>query len=131
MGARVAARRRARAGRLRTPLFFVSGATGLVYQTIWARSLQLVFGTSQFAIATVLSAFMAGLAVGGLAMAVLLRTPTSMNAARSKAAVRFIVSKPPSGGDSDRPTANPTGVILALSTPSARHRFVLPVTQKR
>ncbi len=65
----VAALRRERAVRLLIPLFFVSGATGLVYQTIWARSLQLVFGTSQFAIATVLSAFMAGLAVGGLLMA--------------------------------------------------------------
>ncbi len=46
-------------------LFFVSGATGLVYQSIWARELHLVFGTSQFAIATVLAAFMGGLAIGG------------------------------------------------------------------
>ena len=50
------------------PLFFVSGATSLVYQTLWARELQLIVGTSQFAIATVLSAFMGGLAVGGLVM---------------------------------------------------------------
>ncbi|MCB9741233.1 MAG: fused MFS/spermidine synthase [Alphaproteobacteria bacterium] len=61
--------RREKAIRALVPLFFVSGATGLVYQTIWARELQLVFGTSQFAIATVLSAFMAGLAVGGFVMA--------------------------------------------------------------
>jgi spermidine synthase len=51
------------------PLFFVSGATALVYQTIWARELHLVFGTSTFAIATVLAAFMAGLALGGAWMA--------------------------------------------------------------
>ncbi len=50
-------------------LFFVSGATSLVYQTLWARELQLLFGTSQFAIATVLAAFMGGLAVGGFWMA--------------------------------------------------------------
>ena len=50
------------------PLFFISGATSLVYQTLWARELQLIVGTSQFAIATVLSAFMGGLAVGGLVM---------------------------------------------------------------
>lgn len=61
--------RREQAVRLLLPLFFLSGATGLVYQTLWARQLQLVFGTSQFAIATVLSAFMAGLAAGGFAMA--------------------------------------------------------------
>jgi spermidine synthase len=48
------------------PLFFVSGATGLVYQTLWARELNHVFGTSTFAIATVLTAFMGGLALGGL-----------------------------------------------------------------
>ncbi|MEZ4317966.1 MAG: fused MFS/spermidine synthase [Myxococcota bacterium] len=51
------------------PLFFVSGATALVYQTLWNRDLHLVFGTSTFAIATVLSAFMAGLALGGAVMA--------------------------------------------------------------
>lgn len=50
------------------PLFFVSGMTALIYQTIWARDLHLVFGTSTFAIATVLSAFMAGLGIGGLVM---------------------------------------------------------------
>lgn len=50
------------------PLFFVSGATSLVYQTLWARQLQLVFGTSSFAVSTVLAAFMGGLALGGLWM---------------------------------------------------------------
>ena len=34
-------------------LFFFSGATGLVYQTVWARQLHLVFGTSTLAVATV------------------------------------------------------------------------------
>jgi spermidine synthase len=47
------------------PLFFVSGGTALTYQTLWHRELQLVFGTSTFAISTVLAAFMGGLAVGG------------------------------------------------------------------
>ncbi len=46
-------------------LFFCSGATGLVYETVWGRELHLVFGTSQFAIATVLAAFMTGLSLGG------------------------------------------------------------------
>ncbi|MCP4807248.1 MAG: hypothetical protein GY884_18030 [Proteobacteria bacterium] len=60
--------RRDRAVQMLVPLFFISGLTALVYQTIWARQLQLVFGTSQFAIATVLAAFMAGLAAGGFLM---------------------------------------------------------------
>lgn len=46
-------------------LFFVSGSTGLVYETVWGRDLHLIFGTSQFAVATVLAAFMTGLALGG------------------------------------------------------------------
>ncbi len=68
--------RREAAVQLLLPLFFLSGATGLVYQTLWSRELHLVFGTSSFAIATVLSAFMAGLALGGWALAPLAdRTP--------------------------------------------------------
>ena len=51
------------------PLFFASGATALTYQTLWVRELQLVFGTSTFAISTVLAAFMGGLAAGGFIMA--------------------------------------------------------------
>ena len=48
-------------------LFFVSGATGLLYEVLWMRRLTLVFGATQLAIATVLAAFMAGLAIGALA----------------------------------------------------------------
>jgi spermidine synthase len=61
--------RRERAVLALLPLFFLSGATGLAYQTLWARDLHLIFGTSTFAIATVLAAFMAGLAAGGFIMA--------------------------------------------------------------
>ena len=49
------------------PLFLVSGATSLVYQTLWVRHLHLVVGTSQIAVCTVLAAFMTGLAAGGFA----------------------------------------------------------------
>jgi spermidine synthase len=44
--------------------FFVSGATGLVYEVLWIRMLGLVFGHTVFAITTVLTAFMAGLGLG-------------------------------------------------------------------
>ena len=45
-------------------IFFASGATGLVYQVIWVRHTGLVFGNTSFSIATVIGAFMAGLALG-------------------------------------------------------------------
>ncbi len=51
------------------PLFLASGATSLVYETLWERQLHLVFGTSQVAVYTVLAAFMCGLALGGFAAA--------------------------------------------------------------
>src|SRR5215467_16018285 len=44
--------------------FFISGAAGLIYQVAWSKSLGLVFGHTAYAIATVLVAFMAGLALG-------------------------------------------------------------------
>ena len=45
-------------------IFFLSGATGLVYEVIWVRLTGLVFGNTSHSIATVLGAFMAGLALG-------------------------------------------------------------------
>ncbi|HXD95503.1 MAG TPA: hypothetical protein VN646_03120, partial [Candidatus Acidoferrum sp.] len=44
--------------------FFLSGATGLVYEVLWIRMLGMVFGHTVFAITTVLTAFMAGLGLG-------------------------------------------------------------------
>jgi len=45
----------------------VSGATGLVYEVVWTRLLTLVMGNTQYSIATVLTAFMGGLALGSYA----------------------------------------------------------------
>src|SRR6058998_2916103 len=45
-------------------VFFLSGATGLVYEVIWVRLTGLIFGNTSQAISTVLGAFMAGLALG-------------------------------------------------------------------
>src|SRR5437763_700141 len=44
--------------------FFASGTSGLVYQVVWVRELVLVFGATTFAVSTVLTAFMGGLALG-------------------------------------------------------------------
>lgn len=49
-----------------TRLFFASGATGLVYETVFVKVLGYVFGTTAYAVATVLGAFMVGLALGSL-----------------------------------------------------------------
>ncbi len=46
--------------------FFLTGLTGLVYELVWIRLLILAFGSTQFAITTVLVTFMAGLALGSL-----------------------------------------------------------------
>ena len=47
-------------------LFFLSGASALVYELVWQRLLNLVFGVSTLSVSSVLAAFMGGLAVGGL-----------------------------------------------------------------
>jgi spermidine synthase len=42
----------------------LSGLCGLVYEVAWVRSLELIFGATTFAVATVLASFMGGLAIG-------------------------------------------------------------------
>ncbi|MBI2402699.1 MAG: fused MFS/spermidine synthase [Gemmatimonadetes bacterium] len=44
--------------------FVLSGGAALLYEVAWLRLLALVFGSTGFAVATVLSVFMAGLALG-------------------------------------------------------------------
>lgn len=45
-------------------LFFLSGISGLIYQSLWLRLLSLVFGVTIYAASTVLASFMGGLALG-------------------------------------------------------------------
>src|SRR5687767_11215081 len=47
-------------------LYFLSGATGLLYQVVWSRALTLEMGHTAAAVSTVLAAFMGGLALGAL-----------------------------------------------------------------
>jgi spermidine synthase len=44
--------------------FFFSGMAGLIYQILWLRMIDKVVGSAPFAVATVLSIFMGGLALG-------------------------------------------------------------------
>ena len=46
--------------------FFLSGACGLLYQVVWTRKLVLLFGTTSYAVSTVLSIFFLGLGVGSI-----------------------------------------------------------------
>jgi spermidine synthase len=48
--------------------FTCSGMSALIYEVAWVRSLELVFGATTFAVATVLAAFMGGLAFGSYFM---------------------------------------------------------------
>ncbi len=45
-------------------IFILSGASALIYEVIWMRQLTHIFGSTVFATSTVLTAFMAGLALG-------------------------------------------------------------------
>ena len=44
--------------------FFLSGASGLLFEVLWTRELGLIFGSTTLAMSTVLSVFMGGLALG-------------------------------------------------------------------
>lgn len=45
-------------------VFFLSGISALIYQVVWMRMLTLTFGTTVFAVSTVVTVFMAGLGFG-------------------------------------------------------------------
>jgi spermidine synthase len=47
-------------------LFFVSGISGLIYETVWLRILSRVIGVTTYATAVTLAAFMLGLALGSI-----------------------------------------------------------------
>ena len=49
-----------------TLLLFISGAAALIYQVLWIKQLSLVIGVEVYAITTGISAYFAGLALGGL-----------------------------------------------------------------
>jgi spermidine synthase len=48
-------------------LFFLSGASGLIYEVLWMKELGVLFGNTAYAVATTLTVFFLGLSAGGLA----------------------------------------------------------------
>ena len=49
-------------------MFFLSGISGLIYETVWLRMLIRVLGNTVYATSIILAAFMAGLALGSFAL---------------------------------------------------------------
>jgi spermidine synthase len=47
--------------------FFLSGCAGLIYEVCWIRKASLVFGSTSYAVSTVLAVFFLGLAIGSYA----------------------------------------------------------------
>ena len=45
-------------------MFFVSGAIGLIYQVVWSRLFNQVFGVTTYAVTAVLTTYLGGLALG-------------------------------------------------------------------
>ncbi len=45
-------------------MFGISGMTALIYEIIWIRPLTLVFGTTMYAVSTIVASFILGLAIG-------------------------------------------------------------------
>ncbi len=70
--------------------FFLSGAAALVYEIVWQRMLMLVFGVSAWSITAVLTAFMAGLALGSWCMGRF--ADRSTNPVRSYAFIEFSIA---------------------------------------
>ncbi|HIH39247.1 TPA: hypothetical protein HA219_00780 [Candidatus Woesearchaeota archaeon] len=44
--------------------FAISGFTALIYEVVWSRPLQLIFGSTIYAVSTILTTFFAGFALG-------------------------------------------------------------------
>ena len=58
----------ARASKLIYAMFFLSGISGLIYETVWLRMLSRILGNTVYATSVILAAFMAGLAIGSFVL---------------------------------------------------------------
>jgi spermidine synthase len=126
-------------------LFFLSGATGLVYQVVWLRQLVLVFGSTLEATSAVLGVFMAGLAGGAWAggrwmdrrpAASPLRVYGVLELGISAAALSAALLLPhvsvPSGlGEPSRSLARLAAIASLLLPPTLLMGATLPVLSRR
>lgn len=127
-------------------VFFASGASGLLFEMLWFYQSGLALGNSTWAASIVLTAFMAGLALGNLVA--ILRGSSSVNPIRTYAVLEVIIAltgpllvfflpvigkclTPIWGPLMDRPAlVNPLRFLLAFLTlmiPSTAMGMTLPV----
>ena len=131
--------------------FVLSGFAALVYQTAWTRQFGLVFGTSELAVATVLAAYMGGLALGawiverllpritrpvlayavlelGIAVAAVLVVPALIAASRALLAAWFGGQPaPPSSEQVGLAFFHLAGAFVALALPTTLMGATLPL----
>ncbi len=131
--------------------FFLSGLAALIYQTAWMRQFGLLFGTSELAVATVLAAYMGGLALGARLIEPLL--PRIRRYVRAYAFLEFGIaisavflvpallavsgwllnlwfggqSEPPSTEQSQLPLFYLLSALLALAVPTTLMGATLPL----
>lgn len=70
-------------------IFFLSGISGLVYEVVWLRMLLRTFGVTIYAVSTVLTVFMSGLAIGALVVG--RKTDGQHNLLRWYAIIEFFI----------------------------------------
>lgn len=70
-------------------IFFLSGISGLVYEVVWLRMLLRTFGVTIYAVSTVLTVFMSGLAIGALVIG--RKTNGNINVLRWYAVVEILI----------------------------------------
>ena len=131
--------------------FFLSGLAALVYQIAWTREFALVFGTSELAVATVLAAYMGGLAFGawlverllprvtrpvfvyaglelGIALSAVLLVPALLLASRHLLTVWFGGQpSPPSSDDVSTAVFHLVSAFVALAIPTTLMGATLPL----
>lgn len=131
--------------------FVLSGFAALVYQTAWTRQFAIVFGTSELAVATVLAAYMGGLAFGawaverflprvdrpvmayaflelGIAAGALILVPALL--ALSNVVLQALFGGqdlPPSGGDTGTTLFYLVSAFVALALPTTLMGATLPL----
>jgi len=64
MGFLITSQRHYRTSALLLVIAFLSGAFSLIYEIVWTRMLTLLFGNTTYAVSTVLTVFMGGMALG-------------------------------------------------------------------
>ena len=100
--------------------FFLSGAAGLLYEVVWSKQLSYLLGNSLHSVATVVAAFLGGLALGARLLGVPLAR--RRDGARVYAALELGVAVLGRGDAADAARARPAGRRAVPRRSAARAR---------